>query len=442
MWRCTLVSLGLVFLMPFSARAQPVHLYLDQPRPAHERPGDGHQRLYREDGNDDLALWCSGNAARYTSGVENVVDERGEHCVYHYTRHLLVGHVPLTFLLHRHGSEHEEHTFLSEDVAFVDAEGTLLATIPTLVIHQQESVSSLRFRRFILVPIADELGHPQPGVCIETIEEQGPGSFRVWALERHRRPWRPHARHRAVDAWIFENGRLLRRSALDGTCPARGYARFVEGDPSATPGAVESRRTIGEATLPDALPTPSVPPYVSPWRRGQRLSLRHMRRAFPGYARYWGDTAGFGYEPQDREPLLCAGDRAGTCLIRVALLRFSEAREMGEQMGMMTPNGEDPFFSGDIVVRDPRRDGPGGVRVGTAYRDVADNVTQCVVSHGDFEGMTCRSTLASVEVWFTAPPGEPHDSCFENPDDENPVETPCPGFLDAARVSQFSLESR
>ena len=119
MWRCILVSLGLAFVLPFSARAQPVHLYLDQPRPANERASDGHQRLYREDGNDDAALYCSGDMARYTSGVENVVDERGAHCVYHYSRHLLMEGVrgehsggPLTFLLHRQGNEHEEETHL------------------------------------------------------------------------------------------------------------------------------------------------------------------------------------------------------------------------------------------------------------------------------------------------------------------------------------------
>jgi hypothetical protein len=56
---------------------------------------------------------------------------------------------------------------------------------PLYLIREPREVDTrLRIRRFRVVTVPDELGHAQPGLCIETIEEHGPGSFEVWDLEQ------------------------------------------------------------------------------------------------------------------------------------------------------------------------------------------------------------------------------------------------------------------
>lgn len=421
--RLPLLAMWFLFFVGSPALAQPITI----------QPGEPHQALFGdEDGG--LVLSCTPELLPFIQGVERVEEGGVSHCVYQFIRHLRVGSEMLSLVMVRYASEHEEHSFLHESVALLDAQGRAFATVTQLDIEQHEELSRIRMRRFRRVSLPDESGNPRPGICIETVEERGAGSFTVWSLERRGRPWIPRVQHRAVDAWLFDFDRaqavrLIRRSALDGLCPARGYARFVEGD-SEDLGAVEARRVVGEVALPDDAPE-ARPAYVVPWRRGQRIRLRDVRRAFPGHRRYWLDSVGYENSPDTREPILCVGDDA--CRVRIGLINPDATDEPGRRMGWML-YGDTPRFAGEILVRDGSVEGPDGIRVGASYSALASSLEECVASYGDFIGMTCRSIREPTV--FVQLQGDGFSHCDSNSD------TPCSEALATAQVVEFNLARR
>jgi hypothetical protein len=239
-------------------------------------------------------------------------------------------------------------------------------------------------------------------------------------------------RHRSADAWRIEQalgGPILhRRAAYDGVCPRSGYARFVEG-PLHEMGIIERRRGIGEARMPDARPLVRAP-YASPWPRGQLLSMRHIRRAFPGHARYWWDDAGWENSPDTRFTVACAGHGRGLdaqCLVRVSMLPRDQVGRMG-----LTLVAERERFDGQIYVRDPRFVGPDGIRVGARHGDVSQALERCEAQYADFVGMVCRSRadpLIYVELQ-----GDGFSECDGS-------ETPCAAALASAHVVALEIHA-
>jgi hypothetical protein len=335
------------------------------------------------DEDDDHWLGCDAAVLPYLEGVAPIVREDGTTtCRYAHVRHLVVGHHLFTLALERRGSEHEDLGSLEESVYFLDEQQRVFAQVEQLDIEQWAEESRVRVRRFRVTRFTEPFGYERAGLCIETVEEVGPGSLDSWEADAEGRPWRPTRRHRAVDAWVLEDERsvvpfLQRRAAYDGLCPARGYARFVDAGPRDMSN-IEQRRVVGEVHLPDAIQRPAVPWRV-PWPRGQHLTIADVRRAFPGHARYWWDMAGTESSPEPWQPLLCAGRGRGLsadCLVRVTLLSTEERG----RMGLMLPAGE--RFAGEHRVRDPRfSTGLDGVQVGARYTTLAprreDRIADC-----------------------------------------------------------------
>jgi len=152
---------------------------------------------------------------------------------------------------------HHEHDGMygkNEDVVVLSrnppaTEPTVVATLTQLTFDVFDAGTTFRMRRQRVVDLdrdgADDL-------CIESVEETGPGLFTLMDLRG--RPFRPMTRTRGIDAWsVSLRGELVRRPALDGRCPARGYRPFVApARPSADP--VEARRSAQGEARGDVVP--------------------------------------------------------------------------------------------------------------------------------------------------------------------------------------------
>ncbi len=393
-------------------------------------------RLHADE-DDDGWLGCADEVLPFLEGVQRVSAEDGSSaCRYTHTRHLLVGPRRWTLALERTGSEHEDHATIEESVYFLDEAGRAFAQVEQLDIEQYQEVSRMRVRRFRMSRFPDPLGYERPGLCIETVEELGAGSHDTWQAESEGRPWVPHRRHRAVDAWVIEDDTglaptLRRRAAYDGLCPLRGYARFVDAGARDMTN-LERRRVVGETFLADAIQRPPMP-WRAPWLRGQHLTVQDVRRAFPGHSRYWTTVAGTESSPEPHEPIVCAGRGRGIgaqCLVRITLLSFEERG----RMGLMLTRGE--RFEGSIAVRDPGfATGIDGVRVGARYADIASRLHSCELFQGDFQGLICGVPSAQglfVELEIRDPRMA---DCTEE------AWSACPA-LDVARVSAIRLAPR
>jgi hypothetical protein len=345
------------------------------------------QRVHADE-DDDPWLGCA-DAAHPLEGVTPVVQDDGSvACRYSRVRRWRIEGETWTFALERSSSADEDHASLREDVALLDPRGTPVAALEQLDLEQVTEVTRLRVRRFLPLTILTPSGLPQPGLCIETIEELGPGFVGDWDEGDPRHPWRPSRRERAVDAWVIETEpqpRLRRRAAYDALCASTGYARFVDVGPREM-GAVERRRVVGEAHLPDAVQRPPAP-WRSPWTLGQPITLADVRRAFPGRGRYERAMGGTESSPEPHVPLFCVRrgvERWEPCLVRIELLSEDER----QRMGLSRARGG--RFAGSIHVSDPGyATGLDGVHVGARYVDIASRLERCELLHGDFEGLVC-----------------------------------------------------
>lgn len=194
--------------------------------------------LYRVD-EWNRALVCPEQRA-----ATQPTDHHRIRCEYPRVATLATEPVALTVALSITRHEHDGMYGSTEDIVVLSqnpmtAAQMVIATITQLDIDVVDTVTHFRMRRQRVL----DLDHDgQNDLCIESVEEEGPGLFEV--MDLHGRPFRPTRRTRGIDAWSVDTtGALHRRESLDESCPSRGYAPFVA---PATVGddPVERRRTV------------------------------------------------------------------------------------------------------------------------------------------------------------------------------------------------------
>lgn len=214
----------------------------DPRRSANPSEADHALALYRED-QWNRALACPEQRAAVQPD-----DPHRIRCELSPVAVLATGPLPLTVALSTTHHEHDGMYGMDEDVVVLAhkpnaPEPIVVATVTQLSFDVVDSGTTFRMRRQRVVDL-DRDGSDD--LCIESVEETGPGLFAIMDLRG--RPFRPRTRTRGIDAWsVSLAGELVRRPALDGRCPPSGYRPFVApGKPSTDP--VERRRAAqGEA---------------------------------------------------------------------------------------------------------------------------------------------------------------------------------------------------
>lgn len=219
-----------VVVVAAGAAAQQATLTLDwdgeqEPDPrSHANPSaaDHALALYRED-EWNRALVCPEQRA-----ATQPADRHRIRCDFAPVASLPTGPVPLTVALAQTAHEFDGMYGNDEDVVVLArnpmaTESVVVATITQLSIDVVDCRTTFRMRR---QRVADLDGDGANDLCIESVEETGPGLFTVMNL--HGRPFHPATRTRGIDAWSVDPaGGLVRRAALDDLCPRRGYQPFV-----------------------------------------------------------------------------------------------------------------------------------------------------------------------------------------------------------------------
>lgn len=247
LWRAQILfATACATLLAASAFAQQSALTLehiseqsDDPRgTANPTEADHALALYRAD-EWNRALVCPEQRA-----ATQPTDHHRIRCEYPRVATLATGPVALTVGLSSTHHEHEGMYGSTEDIVVLSrnplaSDQVVIATLTQLDVDVVDTVTHFRMRRQRVV----DLDHDgENDLCIESVEEEGPGLFEV--MDLHGRPFRPTRRTRGIDAWSVDPaGALQRREALDENCPSRGYTAFV------TPAAVsddpvERRRTV------------------------------------------------------------------------------------------------------------------------------------------------------------------------------------------------------
>lgn len=215
----------------------------DPRRSANPTEADHALALYRED-EWNRALVCPEQRAKVQPDVPHRI-----RCELSPVAVLATGPVPLTVALSTSHHEHEGMYGTDEDVVVLASkpnapEPNVVATITQLSFDVVDTGTTFRMRRQRVVDLdrdgADDL-------CIESVEETGPGLFAVMDLRG--RPFRPTTRTRGIDAWsVSLDGELVRRPALDGRCPTTGYRPFVAPSVKSTDPVERRRAAQGEAS--------------------------------------------------------------------------------------------------------------------------------------------------------------------------------------------------
>ncbi len=228
--RALCVCVG-VLIVAVEATAQPATLTLErdydqEPAPrGHANPteADHALALYRED-EWNRALVCPEQRA-----ATQPADRHRIRCDFAPVGVLATGPVALTVALASTHHEFDGMYGTDEDVVVLArnpmaTEATVVATLSQLSIDVVDCLTTFRMRR---QRVLDLDGDHDADLCIVSVEETGPGLFSVMSLRG--RAFRPARRSRGIDAWsVSPAGELVRRAALDGSCPRRGYRPFVE----------------------------------------------------------------------------------------------------------------------------------------------------------------------------------------------------------------------
>lgn len=256
MARPAIVASACVLVLAGSAGAQQASLTLerageqgpDPRRHANPTEADHALALYRED-EWNRALACPEQRA-----AVQPTDPHRIRCELSPVGVLATGPVPLTVALSITHHEHDGMYGKDEDVVVLSGnpgapEPSVVATVTQLSFDVVDTGTTFRMRRQRVIDL-DRDGASD--LCIESVEETGPGLFTI--MELRGRPFRPASRTRGIDAWTVSlAGELVRRAALDGRCPGTGYRPFVAPATSSTD-PVEARRAAQGEARGDVVP--------------------------------------------------------------------------------------------------------------------------------------------------------------------------------------------